>query len=155
LFHGTRFRLLFSSGGTEWFGTEFQKFASIFVPRNGVLNIRFGPVQNEIPRVCFWNLLLGFSVPRNSRYSVARNKPFASSIPSSAKLFLIVFVTTVALKHIIIKTVILFIYVAQDCAALIFFRFENNPLTLLLTPAKNVADVNFRLRCDNWEGTTV
>ncbi len=75
-----------------------------------------------------------------------RNKPYVSSIPSSAKLFLIVFVSIVALKHIIIKTVILFIYVAQDCAELIFFRSENNLLTVLLTPAKIVADVNFLRR---------
>ncbi len=34
LFHGTEFRVGFSSA--EWFGKQFQVFASIFVPRNRI-----------------------------------------------------------------------------------------------------------------------
>ncbi len=54
LFHWTEFWVGFSS--EEWFGTEFQLFAPIFVPRNGIPNCFLfrGMVQNGIPRVCFY-----------------------------------------------------------------------------------------------------
>jgi hypothetical protein len=53
LFHGTEFQVVFSSA--EWFGKEFQVFASIFVPRNGIPSCLLfrGMVQNRIPRVGF------------------------------------------------------------------------------------------------------
>jgi hypothetical protein len=52
--HGTEFRVVFSSA--EVFGTEFQVFSSIFVPRNGIPSsfLFHGMVQNEILRVCFY-----------------------------------------------------------------------------------------------------
>ncbi len=51
LFHG---RVVFSSA--EWFGTEFQVFATIFVPWNGIPScfLYRGMVQNGFPRVCFY-----------------------------------------------------------------------------------------------------
>ncbi len=42
LFRGTEFRVVFSFA--EWFGTEFQVFASIFVPRNGIPSCFLGTV---------------------------------------------------------------------------------------------------------------
>jgi hypothetical protein len=63
-FHGTEFRVFFSSA--EVFGTEFREFASIFVQRNGIPSCFLfrGKVRNGIPR---------FSVPRNIRNSVGNN----------------------------------------------------------------------------------
>jgi hypothetical protein len=51
LFHGTEFRVGFSSA--EWFGTEFQVFAFIFVPRYRIPTIFLlcGVVRNGISRV--------------------------------------------------------------------------------------------------------
>jgi hypothetical protein len=54
----------------EYIGTAFREFASIFVPRNLILNcfLFCGMIQNGIPRGCFyfcsteWNLEL-FSLP--------------------------------------------------------------------------------------------
>ncbi len=48
LFHGTNLRVVFSS--TEVFGTEFQEFASIFVPRNGISScfLFHGRIRNRI-----------------------------------------------------------------------------------------------------------
>jgi hypothetical protein len=51
LFHGTEFRVSFSS--VEWFGAEFREFASIFVPRYRVPSffLLCGMIRNGIPRV--------------------------------------------------------------------------------------------------------
>jgi hypothetical protein len=59
LFHGMEFRVVFSS--EEWFGTVFQVFASIFVPRNGIPSffLFHGMVQNGIPQVLLLNLSHG------------------------------------------------------------------------------------------------
>jgi hypothetical protein len=67
LFRGTEFRVVFSS--LEGFGREFQEFASISVPRNGIPRCFLfrGRVRNGIPRN---------SVPRNSRNSVGNNHLF-------------------------------------------------------------------------------
>ncbi len=67
LFYGTEFRVIFSS--EEGFGTEFCKYASIFVPRNGIPSCFLfrGRVRNGIPWV---------SVPRNSGNSVGNNHLF-------------------------------------------------------------------------------
>ncbi len=60
----TKFLVIVSSA--EWFGTEFQVFAYIFVPRNGIPScILFrGMVQNGIPSVCF----KFFSMVQNSQH---------------------------------------------------------------------------------------
>jgi hypothetical protein len=52
--HGKEFRVVVSS--TEWFGTEFREFASIFVPRNGIPSCFLfrGMVRNETPRICVY-----------------------------------------------------------------------------------------------------
>jgi hypothetical protein len=87
----------------EWFGTEFQVFVSIFVPRNRNLSgfLFLGMVENGIPRVAsifvprykitaifllcrmVWN-----GIPRDYYSSEQRefcwNKPIVLSIPSSA-----------------------------------------------------------------------
>jgi hypothetical protein len=54
LFHETKFWVVFSSA--EVFGREFQEFASIFVPQNGIPSCFLfrGMVQNGIPRVFFY-----------------------------------------------------------------------------------------------------
>jgi hypothetical protein len=77
LFHGTEFRVGFSSA--ELFGTEFPLFASIFVPRYRTPNIFLlcGVVRNRIPRVSCSAEQLEFR----------RNKPIVSSIPSSSEKF--------------------------------------------------------------------
>jgi hypothetical protein len=64
LFHGTECRVVFSSA--EWFGTEFQGFAYIFVPRNGTPScfLLRGMVQDRIPRVCFYFC----SIVQNSKH---------------------------------------------------------------------------------------
>ncbi len=67
LFHGTEFRVFYSSA--EGYGTEFQEYATIFVPRNGIpscFHFR-GRVRNGIPR--------GFC-PQNSRNSVGNDHLF-------------------------------------------------------------------------------
>jgi hypothetical protein len=93
LFHGMEFRVVFSS--EEWFGTVFQVFASIFVPRNGIPSffLFHGMVQNGIPQVLLLNMFHGtefraffssgerfrtefreFYVPRNSGNSAGTNQ---------------------------------------------------------------------------------
>jgi hypothetical protein len=92
LLHGTEFPVVFFSA--EWFGTEFQVFASIVVPRKGIPSCFLfrGKVQNRITRVCFYFCSLvqnsehfsplqngsernsEFSVPRNSRNSARTNQ---------------------------------------------------------------------------------
>ncbi len=107
LFHGTKFRVVFSSA--EWLGMEFREFASFFVPGYWIPSIFLwrGKVQNGIPRVCFnfcstvrnsehfflfreivWNGILRvfYSVEQPE---FCRNKPFVSSIPSTAELFFV------------------------------------------------------------------
>jgi hypothetical protein len=100
--HGTEFRVVFSFA--ELFGTEFQVFSSIFVPRNGIpISFLFrGMVQNEIPRVCFYfcsmvqipSIFLLCVTVRNGILRVfcsveqpefCRNQKNVSSIPSSAE----------------------------------------------------------------------
>ncbi len=67
LMHGKEFWVVLSSA--EWFGTKFQEFASIFVPRNGIPScfLFLGKVRNGIPR---------FSVPRNNRNYIGNNYLF-------------------------------------------------------------------------------
>ncbi len=67
LFHVTEFWDVFSSA--DGFGTDFRKYASIFVPRNGIPSCFLfrGRVRNGIPEV---------SVPRNSRNSVGNKHLF-------------------------------------------------------------------------------
>jgi hypothetical protein len=54
LFHGIKFRVVFTSA--EWFGTEFQELAYIFVKQIGIPSIFLfrGMVRNGIPRVCLY-----------------------------------------------------------------------------------------------------
>jgi hypothetical protein len=75
LFYGTKFRVGFSSA--EWFGTEFQVFASIFVSRYRIPNIFLlcGVVRNGIPRVSC----------SAEQPEFRWNKPVVPSIPSSAE----------------------------------------------------------------------
>ena len=75
LFHGTEFRVVFSSA--EWFRTEFREFASIFVPQYRIHSIflLFGTVPNGIPRV--------FCSAEKQEFR--RNKPIVPSIPASAE----------------------------------------------------------------------
>jgi hypothetical protein len=76
-FHGTEFRVLFSSA--EGFGREFREFASCFVQRNGIRSsfLFRGRVRNGIPRAFF-------SVEQPE---LRRKLPFVPSIPSSVELF--------------------------------------------------------------------
>jgi hypothetical protein len=88
----------------EWFRTEFQVLASIFVLRNWILScfLLCGMVQNRIPRVCFYfypwyritsTFLLCATVwnglPRvfcsAEQPQFRRNKQIVSTIPSSAE----------------------------------------------------------------------
>jgi hypothetical protein len=77
---------------TEWFGTEFREFASIFVPQNGIPScfLFLWRVRKGVPRVFFyfysteWNSEL-FSIPRkgserNSESFLFRGR--AAGIPS-------------------------------------------------------------------------
>jgi hypothetical protein len=79
LFHGTKFRVGFSSA--ELFGTEFSVFASIIVPRYRIPNIflLWGVVRNGIPRVSC----------SAEQSEFRRNKPIFPWIPSSAEYFFV------------------------------------------------------------------
>ncbi len=74
LFHGTEFRVFFSS--VEWLGTEFRAFASNFVPwyRIPIIFLLCGTVRNGYPRI--------FHSVEQPEFR--RNKPIVPSIPSSA-----------------------------------------------------------------------
>jgi hypothetical protein len=67
----------FRAGFSEWFGTEFQVFASIFVSRNGIQSCFFfrGMVQNGIPKVSC----------SAEQPEFHQNKPIVPFIPSSAE----------------------------------------------------------------------
>jgi hypothetical protein len=67
LFHGAEFRVGFSS--PEWFGTEFQVFASIFVPR-----YKFQTFFSSAE--WFETEFREFPVPRNNRNSTGTNQLF-------------------------------------------------------------------------------
>jgi hypothetical protein len=96
----TEFRVVVSSA--EWFGTEFQVFVYIFVPRKGIpsLFLLGGMVRNRafasnfVPwyRIPIIFLLCGTvrnGIPRIFRSAeqpeFRRNKPIVPSIPSSAE----------------------------------------------------------------------
>jgi hypothetical protein len=95
LFRETEFRVVFSSAG--WFGTEFQLFASIGVPGNGIPRLislpRNGSERNSETLLLllfhgtefraffssserFGTEFREFSVPRNSRNSAGTNQMF-------------------------------------------------------------------------------
>ncbi len=77
LFHGTEFRVVFSSA--EWFRMEFRAFACNFVPWYRIPSIFLlcGTVRNGIPRI--------FCSAEQPEFR--RNKPIVPSIPSSAEYF--------------------------------------------------------------------
>ncbi len=53
-FSSTRNGIPSCFSSTEWFGTEFRQFVSIFVPRNGIPSCFLfrERIQNRIPRAC-------------------------------------------------------------------------------------------------------
>ncbi len=69
LFFDPRNRIPSGFSSAKWFGMEFQEFASIFVPQNGIPSCFLfrGTVRNGIPN---------YSVPRNSRNSVGNDRLF-------------------------------------------------------------------------------
>jgi hypothetical protein len=64
LFHGTEFRVVFSSA--EMFGREFQEIDSIFVQRNGIPSCFLfrGRVRNGIPTCFLFRGRLRNGIPR-------------------------------------------------------------------------------------------